>query len=363
LFDERWHVDGSFYHQRNVDQIIPLAIAASSGATNIVVNAGEMTNTGQELHLSGWPVRKSDFEWSTTFNFARNRNEVRSLAAGLQTLVLQNFEDNLYIEARPGHPFGEIYGYDFQRAPDGQKIVDQNGFYAKRDTLSLVGNIMPNWLAGLDNTFRYKSVALSLTFDVRMGGQYASMFDYYSISTGRADETLFGRDQAHGGLPYYIDASGNYVQLASHTAVAPNGSTVFHDGIILPGEKQTFDASGNVTGYAPNDRLVPLWLYYETNFDWKGQGIYPQIVYNNNYIKLRELALSFDLPAAWTRHFPARSLRLSLIGRNLFYVYKSLRNVDPESATSTLDQRQGLNDYIGYHPTTRSIGFKITGSF
>ncbi len=363
LFDERWHVDASFYHQRNVDQIIPLAIAASSGATNIVVNAGLMTNTGQELHLSGSPIRKVDFEWSTTLNFARNRNEVRTLAAGLQTLVLQNFEDNLYIEARPGHPFGEIYGYDFRRAPGGQKIVDQNGFYAKSDALSLVGNIMPNWLGGLDNTFRYKSVALSLTFDVRIGGQYASMFDYYSLSTGRAMETLFGRDQAHGGLPYYIDASGNYVQLSSHDAVAPNGSTVYHDGVILQGVRETFDGSGNVTGYVPNDKLVPEWLYYETNFDWKNQGIYPQIVYNNNYIKLRELALTFDLPAAWTRHIPARNLRLSLIGRNLFYLYKTLHNVDPESATSTVDYRQGLNDYIGYHPTTRSLGFKISGSF
>jgi iron complex outermembrane receptor protein len=189
------------------------------------------------------------------------------------------------------------------------------------------------------------------------------MFDYYSLATGRAKETLFGRDQAHGGLPYYIDPAGTYVQLPSHDAVAPGGAIVFHDGIILQGEKETFDAGGNVTGYAPNDKLVPLWEYYETNFDWKGQGIYPQIVHDNNYIKLRELTLSFDLPAAWTRHVPARNLRLSLIGRNLFYLYKTVPNVDPESATSTVDFRQGLNDYIGYHPTTRSLGFRITGSF
>ena len=86
-------------------------------------------------------------------------------------------------------------------------------------------------------------------------------------------------------------------------------------------------------------------------------------MYDNNYIKLRELTLSFDLPAAWARHVPARNLRLSLIGRNLFYLRKTVPNVDPESATSTVDYRQGLNDYIGYHPTTRSVGFKITGSF
>src|SRR2546429_8002744 len=151
-----------------------------------------MTNTGQELHVSGSPIRKVDFEWSTTLNFARNRNEVRTLAAGLEAVVPQNFEDNLYIEARPGHPFGEIYGYDFRRAPGGQKIVDQNGFYAKSDALSLVGNIMPNWLGGLDNTFRYKSVAPSLTFDVRIGGQDASLFGSYSLSPPRATGKPFG---------------------------------------------------------------------------------------------------------------------------------------------------------------------------
>ena len=363
FFGERWHLDGSFYHQRNVDQIVPLAIAASSGATNIVVNAGVMANTGQELQLSGMPIQGDDFEWSTTFNFSRNRNEVRTLAVGLQSLVLQNFEDNLFVEARPGRPYGEIYGYDFRRAPDGQKIVDQNGFYAKSDTLSLIGNIMPSWLGGFNSSFRYKGVSVSLLFDIRWGGKFASMFDYYSLATGRAKETLFGRDAAHGGLPYYIDAAGNYVQLPSQDAVAPGGARVYHDGIILHGVKETFDASGNVTGYAPNDKLVPEWEYYETNFDWKNQGIYPQIVYDNNYIKLRELTLSFDLPAAWARHVPARNLRLSLIGRNLFYLRKTVPNVDPESATSTVDYRQGLNDYIGYHPTTRSVGFKITCSF
>jgi iron complex outermembrane receptor protein len=222
---------------------------------------------------------------------------------------------------------------------------------------------MPNWLGGLNNTVRYKGVSLSLLFDVRLGGNFASTSDYYAFATGRAKETLFGRDAAHGGLPYYIDASGNYVPLPTHDAAAPDGSIVYHDGIILSGVQELFDAGGNVIGYAPNDKLVPEWEYYETNFDWKNQGIYTQVVYKNSYIKLRELTLTFDLPAAWARHVPARNLRLSLIGRNLFYLYKTVPGVDPESATSTADYRQGLNDYGVYHPTTRSIGFRISGSF
>src|SRR2546429_6623876 len=124
------------------------------------------------------PELAGDLESSTTLNFSRNENEIRSLLPGLDGLVLQNFEDNPYTMARVGQPFGEIYGYDFQRAPDGQKIVDQNGFYAKSNTLSFVGNIMPNWLGGLSNALRYKAVSLSFLVDVRVGGTFASLSGY-----------------------------------------------------------------------------------------------------------------------------------------------------------------------------------------
>src|SRR5256885_10002833 len=68
----------------------------------------------------------------------------------------------------------------------------------------------------------------------------STLFPYTTLfrSTGRAKETLFGRDAAHGGLPYYIDAAGNYVQLPSQDAVAPGGARVYHDGIILHGVKE-----------------------------------------------------------------------------------------------------------------------------
>ena len=360
---DRLGLDASFYHQRNVDLIVDLEVPYSSGATNITVNSGVMTNTGQELQLFGSPIRAADFEWSAALNFARSRNRIESLAAGLQTIVLQNFEDNLYVEARPGRPFGEIYGYDFRRAPDGRKIVDQAGYYAKSDTLSLVGNITPTWLGGVSNTVRYKAISLTALVDFRVGGQFAAMSNYYAFATGRLKETLFGRDEEHGGLPYYIDGGGNRVRLPSHDAAAPGGATVYHDGIVLEGVKQVFDSGGNLVGYAPNDKLVPVWAYYNTNFNWKTQGIYPQIVYDNTYVKLRELAVTFALPESWTRRLPAHGLRLSIIGRNLFYVYKTVPHVDPESATSTEDSRQGLNDYGAYHPSTRSFGLKLTGSF
>jgi iron complex outermembrane receptor protein len=363
FFDERLGFDATFYRQRNVDQIMDLEVPYSSGATNITVNAGVMANTGQELQLFGAPLRTRDFEWTANLTFARNRNKIESLAAGVQAIVLSNFEDNLYVEARPGRPYGEIYGYDFRRTPDGRKIVDQAGFYAKSDTLSLVGNITPTWLGGVGSGLRYRSLSLAFLLDVRVGGQYAAMSNYYAFATGRLKATLFGRDEAHGGLPYYVDANGNYVRLPSHTSSTPSGEAVHHDGIVLSGVREAFDSSGNVTGYLPNDRVVPTWLYYNVNFNWKTQGIYPQIVYDNNYVKLRELTVTFELPNAWTRGLPAKNVRVSLIGRNLLYLLKTVPDVDPESATSTDDSRQGLNDYGAYHPTTRSLGIKITGSF
>jgi iron complex outermembrane receptor protein len=363
FLNNRLGVDAAFYHERNVDQIIDLEVPHSSGARAITVNNGLMTNTGLEVQLNATPVSTRAFQWNTTVNLARNQNEVKQLAAGLESLVLQNVEDNLYVEARPGRPFGEIYGKDFRRAPDGRKIVDGNGFYAKDDTLSLVGNITPDLTGGVINNLRYGDFSLTGVVDFRAGGDIIAMTNYYGYATGKWEETLGGRSQEYGGLPYYIDDSGNYVQLASHDAQAPDGRQVYHDGRILPGVQEVFDAAGKVVGYEENDQLVPTFFYYAINYEWKGQGIYPQIVYDNSYIKLRELVLSYRVPANWATRLGLQDLQLSLIGRNLAFFYKNVPHIDPESSRATDSSLQGVEHYEAYHPSTRSIGFAVHARF
>lgn len=363
FLNNRLGLDAAFYHERNVDQIIDLEVPHSAGARAITVNNGLMTNTGLELRLTAMPVMTRDFDWNTTFNFARNRNRIVRLAAGIESLVLQNMEDNLYVEARPGRPFGEIYGYDYRYAPDGSRIVAGTGLYAKSDTLSLVGNTTPNWTGGLINTIRYRGLSLTGVIDIRVGGDIIAMTNYYGFATGRLEETLRGRSEEYGGLPYYIDGDGRYVGLPSHTSPAPDGRTVHYDGRILEGVKEVFDGNGNVIGYEQNDILVPTWEYYAINYQWKGQGIYPEIVYDNSYAKLRELVLSYRVPGNVLNRIGVQDLEVSLIGRNLAFLHKNVPHIDPESSRGTASSLQGFQHYEAYHPSARSIGLGVRARF
>jgi iron complex outermembrane recepter protein len=360
FLNDRIGFDAAFYQERNIDQIINLGVAHSSGATNITVNNGEMRNTGFEMQLRGTPVTARNFQWNSIVNFSRNRNEVVRLAEGLESLVLQNVEDNLYIEARPGRPFGEIYGYNYRFAPDGQRIVAPGGLYAKDDQLTLVGNITPNFTAGFINTVRVRDFSLTGVVDLRMGGDIISLTNYYGYTTGRWPETLRGRDESLGGLPFWVGPGNTVMAVAKHPP--PPGARIFHEGIILDGVQEVRDANGNVT-YRPNDVLIPTETYYRTNFGWKGQGIYPEAISDNSFARVREVVLGYRVPGAMSARLGTQDLQLSLIGRNLGFLFKNVPNIDPESSLGTDASVQGYQNYHAYYPTTRSLGFGINARF
>jgi iron complex outermembrane recepter protein len=362
FLDGRVGFEASYYRQRNFDQIMNLDLPNSSGASAITVNAGLITNRGAEAQLFVTPLRRPNLEWDATFNYSRNVNRVERLAAGVQYLQFLNVEDNIFIQARPGHAFGDIYGYVHALSPDGQKVVTPDGLYARSDTIARVGNTTPTWVGGLTNSVRWRGVRLSAVVDMRVGGDIVSLTNYYGYATGKWKETLAGRDEAHGGLPYYIDDAGNAVRLPSHDARAPGGKNVYHDGIILPGVKRVFGADGQVTGYAANDKLIPIVDYYFTNWDWNNpSSLYTNAVYDNSYAKLREVSLDFAVPARFTRRFAAQNVHVALIGRNLGYLFKRVPNIDPEAAINSDPRYQGYE--YAWTPAMRSLGFQVRATF
>lgn len=361
FFSNRAAFDLSYYNQRNIDLITNLQVAQSSGANAITVNNGLMVNSGIEAQVSLTPVLTDDFSWDATVNFAKNWNRIEELAAGLERLVHTGIDDQIFIESRPGQEFGAIYGYDYRLSPEGERIVDESGIYAKSSELTHQGNILPDWTGGLLNTFRYKNFSLGTTIDLSVGGDIISMTNYWGYSTGKWEETLDGRDESLGGLPYYFDDDGEVIPLSSHDATTPDGQTVYHDGIVLDGVVEVFDEAGEVVGYEQNDQVVPVYDYYLLNYNWRGQGIYPEAVYDNSYVKLRELTLGYTLPESWTARTPLRRMSLSLLGRNLGYLFKNVPNIDPESAISSDPRLQGY-EYMTW-PVTRSFGFRVNATF
>ena len=101
------------------------------------------------------------------------------------------------IEARVGEAFGNIIGYAYQRAPDGQKIVDGSGSYIRESKLSVLGNITPKWIGGLNNTFSYKGLSLNVLLDFKEGGKVVSATKYEMTRKGLGAWTVEGLSLIH----------------------------------------------------------------------------------------------------------------------------------------------------------------------
>ncbi len=119
--------------------------------------------------LTAKPVElPGSFSWDVAVNYSRNRNKVIALAEGLTTYIL-NERRGLTSEARVGQPYGTLFGIGFEHAPDGQ-IIYKDGLPVVSGTPRVLGNIQPDWVGGIQNSFSYKGFSLSALIDARMGG-------------------------------------------------------------------------------------------------------------------------------------------------------------------------------------------------
>jgi iron complex outermembrane receptor protein len=354
LIDNKISVDLSYYNNKVSDQILYRSIATSNGASSMMVNAGDISNYGFEAAISASPIETKDFRWNTRFNFAINRNKLTSLPNG-QTYLDSRSIDNGYaiIRSQVGEALGNIYVHPHNYDAKGNKMVDEYGLYTiNTNEYVKAGNIMPKFVGGFSNTVSYKNFALDFTLDYRFGGNLISTPTYYMIGAGMFESTLQYRDAARGGLTYNVTGDEASQDPAKYTYVlAPNGAR--QDGMLLPGTK----ADGT-----PNDRVISAADYYMSNFTWGGNGDYTAAIFKNNYIKLREVALTYNVPQAISDKLRFQGLQVSLIGRNLLYVYKSLPyGLDPEVAVGSSWLSQGIDD--GTAGPTRSFGASLRARF
>lgn len=347
FLDGRIGLDFSYYNNKVKRQILYATTASSTGATSALVNAGTLANYGYEAAINATPIKTKDFRWTTRLNFAMNRNKLVELSNGLTSLT-EDVEGGGYVITRSevGDPLGNIYTHPLTKDDKGNLLVGADGLYTVNTAdYEYQGNILPKVVGGFSNTFSYKSFSLDVTLDYRFGGKLISIPTYYQIGAGMYNSSLKYRDAAHGGISYNVidEASANYV-------AAANGSR--NDGLILPGVK----ADGT-----PNDKVVSAGNYYFNTFDWR-DGDYSAGVMKNSYIKVREVAFTYNMPKSIVEKLHFQGLQLSLIGRNLFYAYKSLPyGLDPEVAVGSRWLSQGLDG--GTAGPTRSLGASLRARF
>ncbi len=354
LFRNRLGFDVTWYKSRTVNQIVQLSVPASSGAMTKLVNAGELQSNGLEARIQATPFLGRKFKWTTQVNMSVSRSKVSKLAAGVNNITFYEAEQNgLRIVAEEHETIGNIYVYPRLKDNNGNYIIGSNGLYTiDNNRYEKVGNVMPKLTGGWFNNLTWKHFSLDCAVDYRVGGKLVSPPLKYNIGAGMYTSTLQYRDEEHGGLPYYIDPGGQKILLPSHSAKASNAGRVFHDGVILPGV--------TVTGQE-NTQIIDAAYYYMNTFIWGASSINESAVVDNSYVKLRELVVGYSLPAKFAGKMHFNNIRISLIGRNLFYFYRTLKNIDPEATIGSNWIRQSVDE--GSMAATRSMGFSVNLDF
>jgi iron complex outermembrane receptor protein len=368
FFNSRLGFEFSFYNAIINDQILQLQVPTTVGASSMLANVGKLKNQGFEFAFWGSPVKKTDFQWDARLNFGFNRNEVLELMPGVDRLEHYNIDAGAaMIVSEPGKPMGEIICFMPMKDPDGNFIIENGEYKVDFTEMKSAGNVQPKAVGGLGNTLTYKGFVLDFLIDFRWGGEIMSLFNRYAEGAGMFNSTLFGRDADNGGVAYYVDGDGNKV--ATSNSAGPSGETVYHDGIILDGVKEIKDESGNVTGYAKNDVIVDAATYYLDAFTWganpswgSGMSRYDLSIYDNSYIKFREFSLGYNLPKSLISKIGLSNLQVSIVGRNLFYLYKNLPNMDAEVLLGSNWINQGIDTGTST-ASSRSIGITFRASF
>jgi TonB-linked SusC/RagA family outer membrane protein len=327
FFKNRLGIDASYYDTKTKDQIVPAPVSRATGYNAKYINAGEIENKGVEITLNGTPVRTRNFTWNINVNWTKNRNRVNDLGGEIDNLQLGSFQGGVTINAALGQPYGTIRGSNFVYT-NGQRTVGANGRYLMSPTSNeVIGNTNPDWIGGINNSFKYKNFTLSFLIDVRQGGDLFSLDMYYGLATGLYAETAGLNDL---GKP-----------LRNTLA---DGGGIIREGVTADGK--------------PNTKRVSA-----TNFGAYGYRYSPAagFVYDASYVKLREANLTYSFPQSFFAKIKAiKGIDFSVVGRNLWIIHKNLPYADPEEGVSS-GNLQGYQ--VGAYPTTRSIGLNLKFRF
>lgn len=329
FLDNRVGLDLTYYRQKTTDDIVLSTISRASGFASTFVNIGELSNNGIEFLLTGTPVR-GELTWDVSLNFAKNLNNVDYIAPGINEIVAEEPRTrNVYIKHIVGQPFGTITGRVQQTTPDGTPIFNADGTPLASTTYVPIGNGVPNFTGGINNTFTYKNFNLDFLIDFKSGGDIFSGTNNRLTQQGFHMQSLIGR----------AEESALHITGVTNTGTTANPVFVPVDRDLTPHQAQN----------------------YWNRVGGESTAISSMFLYDASFVKLRQLTLGYNFPKSMLSKTPIQNLNLSFVGRNLWVISKDIDNVDPESAYSTNAGAQGL-EYFAM-PQTRSYGFNLRVTF
>jgi TonB-linked SusC/RagA family outer membrane protein len=278
--------------------ILKRQIPSISGYTSVLDNLGKTKNQGVEITLNTRNVNGKDFRWESLLNFSANRNRIVDLYGDHKSDT-----GNVWFI---GHPIGVVYDYKMQGVwqtgedaskqdpgakPGDLKFADvhADGKITAQDKV-ILGQTAPKWIGGMTNTFHYKNLHLSVFIQTVQG-----------VTKNNTDLN-------------YVDESGR---------------------------RNTPAAVGYWTA-ANKSQSRPALSYFNT----RGYGYGS----NASYTRLKDITLSYTIPAALLDKAHLGSMTVYASGRNL-YTWTKWIGWDPENTY----YGRGTSDWTNNYPTIRSV--------
>lgn len=321
FLQNRLRFDFTYYNKLTYNNTVATTISNMSGFTSVLVNTDEeYVRKGFEFFIDATPIQTKDFSWNITTNWARSARYFAKIDPIYSA-------DNLwtYKGARVDAYTYRGLTYD----PEGNLILT-NGFPRRSSYTTKVGNMDPDWMWGLTNTFKFKGFTVACSFDGRIGGLSINRTDYRMWQTGAHPDS-----DNEWRYDEVVNGKKNYVG----------------EGVYVVSGDVTYDTYGRITEdtrvFAKNETPVSYESYIK-NYWCKGE----QFIKKETYIKLRELSITYDLPLSFCKKLGMTSSSVSLIGQNLFLWAPDYKFADPDKASDDLSS-----------PSVRYVGVNIKMKF
>ena len=343
LFDSRAGLELTYYNKSTRDALISVPDPRSTGFTGShLINVGEISNKGVELLLTVTPLYSSKFNWDASLSFSANKNELVSFgrdAAGnpiREEIVFGAFAD--VQRHREGFPLGGFWAVDVERGADGKPIVYTDATYTTVVTnpvLDAPGQVVKvlsscRW-APSDPTWNREAECDDIYIGPSVPTREASLTNTFTLLNNLRIFTQF-------------DYRGGHYQWCALCSI--------NSRIDL----NTWDVNTGGTPLNPDVTVADVLALRSL------QTL--SHISKADFIKFRELSLTYTLPGRWTSFLPAlpdSRWSLTLSGRNLALWTKYKGKGDPEVNFDPNSTFQML-DYAST-PQTRRLSASLRVTF
>lgn len=323
LFRDRITLTADYYRDLKTDLLLAVQLPAASGFSSSTQNIGDIENKGLELGLNTVNVDAGGFRWSTNATFTANRNKVLKLATEGGRIANNEFQiTQVGLPVASFFLINKLGVFMNQAELDGAALfhpatapgdlkfedVDGNGVINQNDR-KIVGSPWPDFTWGLDNNFSYKNLSLGISL---VGSQ---------------------------GAYTYLDAGGSLLGL--------NG---VQNNLAVADRRWRSEA-------APGDGVWPRSIRSNHAL---GFGASSHYLFDNSFIRIRNLNLAYNLPGDLVSKLRLSSLNVYLNVANV-YTFTDYPGYDPESSVTGDSMTNAGIDYLNYPlPRTYTMGIKFS---